>query len=136
MTINEIQDQIIKDFTILDDWLEIYDYLISLGKKLAPLDDKYKSDEFAIKGCQSKVWIVADIFDDKMSLQGDSDTSIIKGILSLIIMVFQNQSLTDIRKTDIYFAKKVGLTKSLSPTRANGMESMIKQIKYHANKNT
>ena len=134
MSMNDIQEQIVEDFSSFDDWLDKYEYLISLGRKLDPLDDQYKTEEFAIKGCQSRVWIVADINDNEISLKGDSEALITKGILFLLIRVFSNQKLADIRNTDIFFPEKTGLSKNLSPSRANGMGSMIKQIKYYAYK--
>ena len=134
MTMNDIQEQIVEEFSFFDDWLDKYEYLISLGRKLDPLDVQFKTEEFAIKGCQSRVWIVADINDNKISLKGDSEALITKGILALLIRVFNNQKPADIRNADIFFPEKTGLSKHLSPSRANGMGSMIKQIKYYAYK--
>ncbi|MHA1991065.1 MAG: SufE family protein [Candidatus Hodarchaeales archaeon] len=134
MIIDDIQKQIVEEFSTFDDWLDKYEYLISLGKKLDPLDDKFKTEEFAIKGCQSRVWVVANVNEDRMIIKGDSDGLITKGILSLLIRVFNNQKLTDISSTHVFFTEKSGLSKNLSPSRANGMGSMIKQIKYLAKK--
>ena len=136
MSINVIQDQIIEEFSSFDDWLDKYEYLLTLGKKLEPLEDMFKTEEFMIKGCQSRVWIVTNIIDSKISIKGDSDGLIPKGILALIIRVFNNQSLSDINDAEIFFPEKTGLSKNLSPSRANGMISMIKQIKYNAKKLT
>ncbi|MHA1982815.1 MAG: SufE family protein [Candidatus Hodarchaeales archaeon] len=131
MTIKEIQNQIIEEFSYFDEWLDKYEYLISLGQKLAPLDNSYKIEKYAIKGCQSRVWIVIDNIDGKISLKGDSEALITKGILSLLIRIFNNQLPVDVVDADIFFDVKTGLSKSLSPSRAHGMKSMIQQIKYY-----
>lgn len=132
MTINEIQDGIISDFSVFDDWMDKYEYLIELGKELAPFDEKNKTDKNLIDGCQSKVWLNADYVDGKIIFTADSDAIITKGIISLLIRVMSSQTPEDILNSDLYFINKIGLTQHLSPTRSNGLMSMIKQIKLYA----
>lgn len=131
MTINEIQDQIIDDFSFFDDWMEKYEYIIDLGKKLPLIDEKYKKEENLIKGCQSRVWLHADVIDDKIVFTADSDAVITKGIIGLLIQVLNNQSAEDIAKCELYFIDKIGLKEHLSPTRSNGLLSMVKQMKLY-----
>ena len=131
MTINEIQDQIIEDFSFFDDWMEKYEYIIDLGKKLPLIDEKYKVDENLIKGCQSRVWLHADSIDSKIKFTADSDAVITKGIIGLLVQVMNNQSAQDIAKSDLYFIDKIGLKEHLSPTRSNGLVSMVKQMKIY-----
>ena len=131
MTINDIQDQIIDDFSFFDDWMEKYEYIIDLGKKLPIIDEKYKVDENLIKGCQSRVWLNADKVDKKIIFTADSDAVITKGIIGLLIQVLNNQSAEDIAKCELYFIDKIGLTEHLSPTRSNGLLSMLKQMKLY-----
>jgi len=130
--INLIQDMIIEEFTKLDDWFDKYEYLISLGKKLEPLDEKLKNEENSISGCQSNVWIKAEIQDKKVNYLADSDSLIVKGMISLLLRVLNNQHPKDIVNTDLYFIDKIGLSSNLSPSRANGLMSIIKQIKSYA----
>jgi len=132
MTINEIQDNIISEFEIFDDWMDRYQYLIDLSKNLKLIDDKYKTENYLIKGCQSKVWINAEMTDNKIYFSADSDALITKGIVTLVISVFSGQSPEDILKAELYFIDKIGLKENLSPTRANGLLAMIKQIKLYA----
>lgn len=132
MNIEEIQSEIVEDFNMFDDWMEKYDYLIELGKSLPILDDKYKTDDNLIKGCQSKVWLHAEKNGDKIVYSSDSDAIITKGIIALLLQVFSNQTAEDILKTDTDFIDKIGLKEHLSPTRANGLVSMIKKIKLYA----
>jgi len=132
MTINEIQDNIISEFEIFDDWMDRYQYLIDLSKNLNLIDDKYKTENYLIKGCQSKVWINAEMTDNKIYFSADSDALITKGIVTLVISVFSGQSPEDILKAELYFIDKIGLKENLSPTRANGLLAMIKQIKLYA----
>ena len=132
MSIQEIQDEIVDDFAMFDDWMEKYDYLIELGKSLPIIDDKYKTDDNLIKGCQSKVWLHAEKDGDKIKYTADSDAIITKGIIALLLRVFSNQKAEDILKTDTDFIDKIGLKEHLSPTRANGLVSMIKKIKLYA----
>ena len=132
MNIEEIQNQIVEDFNMFDDWMEKYDYLIELGKSLPIIDQKYKTDDNLIKGCQSKVWLHAEKDGDKIVYSADSDAIITKGIIALLLQVFSNQTAEDILKTNTDFIDKIGLKEHLSPTRANGLVSMIKKIKLYA----
>lgn len=132
MTINEIQDKVVADFSVFDEWMDKYEYLIELGKKLAPLDEKYYIDQNLINGCQSKVWLNAELIDGKIIFTGDSDAIITKGLVSLIISVFTDHSPSEILSTNLYFIDKIGLQQHLSPTRSNGLLSMIRQIKLYA----
>ena len=133
MTINENQDKIIEELLPLNDWFEKYEYLISLGKALKPLDEKFKTEDNLIKGCQSKVWMRAEKKGDKICIAADSDTLITKGIIALLLRVLNNQSPEDIINCNLYFVEKIGLSTNLSPARANGVVSIIKQIVYYAN---
>ncbi|MEJ2614492.1 MAG: SufE family protein [Ignavibacteriaceae bacterium] len=133
MTINENQDKIIEELLPLNDWFEKYEYLVSLGKALKPLDEEFKTEDNLIKGCQSKVWLRAEKKDNKIYLAADSDTLITKGIIALLLRVLNNQSPEDIINCNLYFVEKIGLSTNLSPARANGVVSIIKQIVYYAN---
>ena len=132
MTINEIQDEIINDFSVFDDWMDKYEFLIDLGKTLPPIAAKNLVDQNLIDGCQSKVWLNAELVDGKIIFTADSDAIITKGIVSLLIKVFSYQTPNDILNANLYFIEKIGLQQHLSPTRSNGLLSMIKQIKYYA----
>lgn len=132
MTINEIQDGIIEDFSVFDDWMDKYAYLIELGGELPAFDEAHRTDSNLIKGCQSKVWFNAKYVDGKIVFTADSDAIITKGIASLLIKVMSNQTPQDILNADLYFIDKIGLTQHLSPTRSNGLLSMVKQIKIYA----
>lgn len=132
MTINEIQDGIIEDFSIFEDWMDKYAYLIELGGELPAFDEAHRTDSNLIKGCQSKVWFNAEYVDGKIVFTADSDAIITKGIASLLIKVMSNQTPEDILNADLYFIEKIGLTQHLSPTRSNGLLSMVKQIKIYA----
>lgn len=132
MTIAEVQNEIIDEFSMFDDWEERYQYMIDLGKTLPLIDDKYKTDDHIIKGCQSKVWVHADMEDDKVSFTADSDAIITKGIIAILIRVFSGQHPSEIIEADTDFIDKIGLKEHLSPTRANGLVSMIKQLKMYA----
>lgn len=132
MKINRIQDEIIKDFEDFVDWMDRYNYLIELGNNLAPLDEKYKNDDYLIRGCQSKVWLKADYKNGKLIFTADSDALIVKGIVALLIKVLSNQSVKDVMNADLYFIEKIGLKENLSPTRSNGLVAMIKKIKMYA----
>lgn len=133
MTINESQDQIIEELLPLNDWFEKYEYLISLGKALKPLDEEFKTEDNLIKGCQSKVWLKAEKKEDKIYMTADSDTLITKGIIALLLRVLNKQSPEDIINCNLYFVEKIGLSTNLSPARANGVVSIIKQIMFYAN---
>jgi len=132
MTIAEIQDEIIDEFDMFDDWEERYQYMIDLGKTLPLIDEQYKTEDHIIKGCQSKVWVHAQMNDDKVEFTADSDAIITKGIIAILIRVFSNQHPADIIAANTDFIDKIGLKEHLSPTRANGLVSMIKQLKMYA----
>ena len=132
MTIIEIQQEIIDEFSMFDDWDERFQYTIDLGKSLPLIEEKYKTDENTIKGCQSKVWLHSKEKDGKIVFTADSDAIITKGIIAILIRVFSNQKANDILEADTAFIDKIGLKEQLSPTRANGLVSMIKQIKMYA----
>tara|TARA_R110002124_G_scaffold120895_7_gene279147 strand:+ start:58983 stop:59408 length:426 start_codon:yes stop_codon:yes gene_type:complete len=132
MTINEIQDELIDEFSMFDDWMQRYEYMIDLGKSLPIIDPALKTDDRLIKGCQSKVWLNADLKDDKVVFTADSDAIITKGIIAILIRVFSNQKPENIINANTDFIDKIGLKEHLSPTRANGLVSMIKQLKLYA----
>ncbi|MCC7331765.1 MAG: SufE family protein [Flavobacteriales bacterium] len=132
MTINSIQNEIIEEFSVFSEWLEKYEYLIELGKDLPLIDDKFKKDEYLIKGCQSKVWLHAELIDGNIKFTADSDAIITKGIIGLVIRVFSDHTPQEIIDTDLYFIDKIGLQEHLSPTRSNGLLAMLKQIKMYA----
>lgn len=132
MTINEIQDQIIEDFSYYDDWMEKYEHIIQLGKELPLIDEQYKKDENLIRGCQSRVWLHAALKDGKVIFTADSDAIITKGLVGLMISVLSEQPAKDIAAADIYFIDKIGLRSHLSPTRSNGLLAMLKQMKLYA----
>lgn len=132
MTINEIQEQIIEDFSYYEDWMEKYEHIIQLGKELPLIDEQYKTEENLIKGCQSRVWLHADYKNGKVKFTADSDAIITKGLIGLMISVLSDQTPKDIATSDIYFIDKIGLKSHLSPTRSNGLLSMLKQMKMYA----
>ena len=132
MSINEIQDEIIEEFSLFDDWMDKYQYLIDLSKGLPIIDEKYKQEKYLIKGCQSQVWLFAEEKDGKVFFTADSDAIITKGIISLLIRVMSGQTPQDILDCDLHFIEAIGLKENLSPTRSNGLLSMIKQMKIYA----
>jgi len=132
MTIKDIQEEIIDEFAMFDDWMQRYEYMIELGKSLPLIDEQYKTDDNLIKGCQSKVWVHAKLKDDKVVFTADSDAIITKGIVAILIRVFSNQHPKDIIDANTDFIDEIGLKEHLSPTRANGLVSMVKQIKMYA----
>ena len=132
MTIQEIQDEIIDEFSMFEDWEERYQYMIDLGKSLPLIDEQYKIDNNLIRGCQSKVWIHAEMNNNSIEFTADSDAIITKGIIAILIRVFSNQHPKDIIEANTDFIDKIGLKEHLSPTRANGLVSMIKQLKMYA----
>ena len=132
MTIKEIQEEIIDEFSMFDDWMQRYEYIIDLGKSLPLIKEEAKTDENLIKGCQSKVWLQGEYTDDKIVFTADSDAILTKGIIAILIRVFSNQKASDILNADMDFIDEIGLKEHLSPTRANGLVSMIKQIKMYA----
>ncbi|WP_417556989.1 SufE family protein [Mesoflavibacter zeaxanthinifaciens] len=131
-SIKEIQEDIIDEFSMFEDWEERYQYMIDLGKTLPLIEEQYKTDDHIIKGCQSKVWVHAQMDEDKVAFTADSDAIITKGIIAILIRVFSNQHPKDIIEADTDFIDKIGLKEHLSPTRANGLVSMIKQLKMYA----
>jgi cysteine desulfuration protein SufE len=132
MTITEVQDNIIEEFSLFDDWMDKYSLLIDLGKELPVIDPKYKVKDFLIEGCQSKVWLYPE-FDGKLiSFTADSDAIITRGIVALLIKVLSNRSPDEIIAADLYFIDKIGLRQNLSPTRSNGLLSMVRQMKLYA----
>ncbi len=132
MTIQEIQAEIVDEFSMFDDWMQRYEYMIELGKSLPLINEKYKTDDNIIKGCQSKVWVHADMKDDKIEFTADSDAIITKGIIAILIRAFSGQHPKDIIDAGTGFIDEIGLKEHLSPTRANGLVSMIKQLKMYA----
>lgn len=132
MTIKEIQEEIIDEFSMFDDWMERYEYIIELGKSLPIIDNEYKLDENLIKGCQSKVWMFSELENDTVKFTADSDAILTKGIVALLLRVYSGQKPSDILESNTDFIDKIGLKEHLSPTRANGLVSMIKQIKMYA----
>jgi cysteine desulfuration protein SufE len=132
MTINEKQDQIIEDFELFgDDWDEKYKYIIDLGKQLPVIEEQYKTDANLIRGCQSRVWLHAEFKDGKLYFTADSDASITKGLVSMVVSVLSGHTPKEIADADIYFVGRIGLTSHLSPTRSNGLLSMLKQMKMY-----
>ena len=132
MAIKEIQNDIVDEFSMFEDWMQRYEYMIELGKSLPLIDEKYKTDDNIIKGCQSKVWVHAELADDKLVFTADSDAIITKGIIAILIRAFSNQKPKDIIEADTSFIDEIGLKEHLSPTRANGLVNMIKQLKMYA----
>tara|TARA_A200000113_G_scaffold212916_1_gene214847 strand:- start:1569 stop:1994 length:426 start_codon:yes stop_codon:yes gene_type:complete len=131
-TIQEVQKEIVEEFSMFDDWMQRYEYMIELGKSLPLIDAQYKTDDYIIKGCQSKVWVHADLEKDKLVFTADSDAIITKGIIAILIRVFSHQHPDAILEAETEFIDKIGLKEHLSPTRANGLVSMIKQLKMYA----
>ena len=131
-TIKEIQEEILEDFDMFDDWMQKYEYLIDLGKDLPSIDEKYRVEENLIKGCQSRVWLHAEENNGNIIFSADSDAIMTKGIVALLIRVLSGQNASDIAHADLDFINKIGLKEQLSATRANGLLSMIKQMKLYA----
>ena len=132
MSIQEIQEEIVDEFSLFEDWMEKYEHMISLGKSLPLIKDEYKTEDNIIKGCQSKVWVHAELEEDKLVFTADSDAIITKGIIAILIRAFSNQKPKDIIDADTAFIDEIGLKEHLSPTRANGLVSMVKQLKLYA----
>ena len=132
MTINEIQDEIIDEFSGLDDWMDKYQLLIDLGNEQEPLDEKYKIESNLIDGCQSRVWLQADYVDGKLNFTAESDALIVKGIVALLIRVLSGHTPQEILDADLYFIEKIGLKEHLSPTRSNGLLAMVRQMRAYA----
>ena len=131
-TINELQDEVVAEFSDFDDWMDKYQMLIDLGNDLEPLNEKYKTEQNLIDGCQSRVWLQCDYVDGKLVFTADSDALIVKGIIALLIQVLSGHTPTEILEADLYFIDKIGLREHLSPTRSNGLLAMVKQIKAYA----
>ena len=132
MTINEIQDEIIEEFSGFDDWMDKYQLLIDLGNEQEPLEEKYKTEQNLIDGCQSRVWLVADYADKKIHFRAESDALIVKGIVALLIRVLSDHTPQEILDADLYFIEEIGLKEHLSPTRSNGLVAMVKQMRVYA----
>lgn len=132
MSIKEIQEEIIDEFSMFDDWVQRYEYMIELGKSLPLIEEQYKTDDNIIKGCQSRVWVHAELDEGKLIFTADSDAIITKGIIAILIRTFSGQKPSDIIEADTQFIDQIGLKEHLSPTRANGLVSMIKQLKLYA----
>jgi cysteine desulfuration protein SufE len=132
MTITEVQDSIIEEFSLFDDWMDKYNLLIDLGKELPVIDPKFKVKDFLIEGCQSKVWLHPDYDGNIISFTADSDAIITRGIVALLIKVLSNRTPEEILSTELYFIEKIGLRQNLSPTRSNGLLSMVRQMKLYA----
>jgi cysteine desulfuration protein SufE len=132
MTIQKLEQEIIEEFSMFDDWMQKYEHIIELGKELSLIDEQFKTDDYIIKGCQSKVWLNAEVKDGKVFYSADSDAIITKGIISLLLRVFNNQTPQEIISAELNFIDEIGLKEHLSPTRSNGLLSMIKQIKTYA----
>jgi cysteine desulfuration protein SufE len=132
MSIKKLQEEIIDEFAMFDDWMQRYEYIIDLGKNLPLIEEEFKTDDNIIKGCQSKVWLKGEQNEDKIVFTADSDAILTKGIIAILIRVFSNQKATDILNADMDFIDEIGLKEHLSPTRANGLVSMIKNIKMYA----
>tara|TARA_A200000113_G_scaffold24054_1_gene20496 strand:+ start:174 stop:605 length:432 start_codon:yes stop_codon:yes gene_type:complete len=130
--IDTIQDEIVEEFSLFEDWMQRYEYMIELGKSLPLIDSRHKTEDNIIKGCQSKVWVHADLSEEKLVFTADSDAIITKGIIAILIRVFSHQHPDAILEADTTFIDKIGLREHLSPTRANGLVSMIKQLKMYA----
>ena len=132
MSINEIQDEIIEEFSGFDDWMDKYQLLIDLGNEQEPLEDKYKTEQNLIDGCQSRVWLVADYADEVIRFRAESDALIVKGIVALLIRVLSDHTPQEILDADLYFIEEIGLKEHLSPTRSNGLVAMVKQMRVYA----
>lgn len=132
MTINALQDEIIEEFSGFDDWMDKYALLIELGNALEPLDEKQKTPQHIIEGCQSRVWLIAEMNNGMITYRGESDAVLVKGIVSLLIQVLSGHTADEILNTELYFIDKIGLKEHLSPTRSNGLMSMVKQMKMYA----
>ncbi len=132
MTINEIQDEVIEEFADFDDWMDRYQLLIDMGSSQPPLDEKYKKEQNLIDGCQSRVWLQADLVDGLVHFQAESDALIVKGIVALLVRVLNDHTPQEILDADLYFIERIGLREHLSPTRSNGLLAMLKQMKMYA----
>lgn len=132
MDIDKVQDEIIEEFQAFDDWMDKYNYLIEISRDLPEYDLRYRNDEYVINGCQSKVWLKADLKNEKIEFNADSDAIIVKGIIALLLRVYTNRTPQEILDSKLYFVDSIGLRQNLSPTRSNGLLAMVKQIKLYA----
>jgi len=132
MALNKIQDEIIEEFSIFSDWLDKYEYLVELGNELPAIDPAFKTDEYLINGCQSKVWLNAEFKDGRIWYQADSDAIIVRGIVALLVKVLNGQPPKEIIDNELYFIDEIGLKQNLSPTRSNGLVAMVKKMKLYA----
>ena len=132
MTINELQDEVIEEFSSFDDWMDKYQLLIDLGNEQEPLDEQYKTEQNLIDGCQSRVWLQADLIDGMVHFRAESDALIVKGIVALLVRVLSDHTPQEILDADLYFIERIGLREHLSPTRSNGLGAMLKQMKMYA----
>lgn len=132
MSINEIQDEIIAEFSDFDDWMDRYQLLIDMGSEQEPLDEQYKTKQNLIDGCQSRVWLQADLIDGMVHFRAESDALIVKGIVALLVRVLSDHTPQEILDADLYFIERIGLREHLSPTRSNGLGAMLKQMKMYA----
>lgn len=132
MTVNELQDQVIDEFAVFDDWIDKYNYLIDIGKSLPAIDAKHKTNDYLIEGCQSKVWLYPAFENGVINFSADSDAIITRGIVALLVRVLSGRTPDEIMNSDLYFIDRIGLKQNLSPTRSNGLLSMVKQIKLYA----
>lgn len=132
MTINELQDQIIEEFAVFNDWMDRYEYLIEVGRELPPFDETHRKPDFLIEGCQSKVWLYPSFNDGVIAFEADSDALITRGIVALLVKVFTGRTPDEILNTELYFIDRIGLKENLSPTRSNGLLAMIKQMRLYA----
>ncbi len=132
MTIQEIQQEIVSEFSVYTDWMDKYAYLIELGNELPPIEEHYKTEQHLIRGCQSQVWLNAEYRDGKLFYQGESDALIVKGLVALLLRVVNGQPVDEIIGSDFFFINEIGLKEHLSPTRSNGLLAMVKQIKLYA----
>jgi cysteine desulfuration protein SufE len=132
MSINNIQNEVIEEFSVFSDWLDKYEYLIELGNQLPAIDPAFKTDEYLINGCQSKVWLNADLNEGKIWYQADSDAIIVRGIVALLVKVLNGQPPKEIIDNELYFIDEIGLKQNLSPTRSNGLVAMVKKMKLYA----
>lgn len=131
-SINDIQEEIIEEFSVFDDWMDKYSLLIELGNSLEPLNEKHKLESNLIQGCQSRVWLQADYINGRVYFKAESDAVIVKGIIALLIKILSNRTPDEIIDADLYFIERIGLNEHLSPTRSNGLVSMIKQMRFYA----
>ena len=130
--LNKTQKDIVEEFSIFEDWLDRYNYLIELGNDLPAIDPQYRTNEYLINGCQSKVWLHADLVDEKIQFKADSDAIIVKGIVALLVKVLNGRTPAEILENELYFIEEIGLKQNLSPTRSNGLLAMVKKMKLYA----